>query len=287
VTLEEVRRVDLSLARQGYIIEKSLGRVKEHPIFLAQPDPDLVAAGRFGEDNYRKIVTALEVSGRAGGQEFVETWLGRIRPIVDRVRQGFTTALKRVVYDKGSGLLLLFSEYVADARFGTDLGRHELTLEEVFGLALIIAAPIARLHEEGLAPTNVQPRSLLLQGRKSAGQVRAMFVGLVEPSFDHAALEEDVRNLAALIVGLIRQSRIDALRAEVRPSIAALRDDLERLAAGDFKTPTVGVLVDAVAGGLGLIDGNFEVLRVHGGDTYAYVDMLVRHSLFIKLFGSA
>ena len=287
VTLDEIRRMDQTLARYGYVLEQSVGRVKGHPIFLAQPDPAMVASGQFPEDNaYRKIVTGIDLGARAGGEDFAATWLGRIRPIVDRVRQGLLTSLYKAVHDRSSDQLLLFSEYVADARFGNELSRLDLGLDEVFALALIVAQPIARLHKEGLAHNNVRPQSLLFKGQRETGEVRTMFVGLVEPSFESSAREEDVRHLAELIVNLIRPARIDALGADRRPSIAGLRDDLHRLANSEFRTPTIHMLIDAVAGGLGVIEPNFEIIRVHGGDMYSYADRIIRHSLYNKLYAT-
>ncbi len=285
LTRDDLARMEETLRRYGYLLEKSLGRVKGHPIFVALPDPELVATGRFPEDNtYRKIVTAIDLSQRGPG--FVETWLARIQPIVQRVRQGYLTSLYKVVHDKLGGQLLLFSEYIDDPRFGTDLAQHDLALEEVFGLGLIVAQSIARLHREGLAHNNVRPQSLLFKGRREAGRVQALFVGLVEPSFDPEALEEDVRNLAGLIVSVIRQPRIDALRAEVRPAVEQARKRLERTASGEIRTPapTIHELIQVVEEALAAIEPNFEIVRDHDGDVADYADLLVRHSLYNKLF---
>lgn len=286
VTFDEIRRIDLSLGRYGYVLEKSLGRVKSHPIFLAQPDPVLLAAGRFPEDNtYRKIVTSIEVAARPDGAGFVQTWLGRVRPIVERVRQGMLTSLYRAVHDRPSGQLLLFSEYVSQAHFGTELARFELTLEEAFGLALIVAQSVARLHAEGLAHNNVCPESLLFKGQRETAEVRPMLVGLVEPSFEPAALEEDVRRLAALIIGFIRPSRIEALHGEARTLLAALREGLARTASGQGTAPSLSGVIDALANGLGALDRNFQLLRRHDGNTAAYADLLIRYSLYHRFYG--
>jgi len=43
---DEIRRAQAMLARHGYLLERSLGRVKGHPIYQALPDPKLVATGR-------------------------------------------------------------------------------------------------------------------------------------------------------------------------------------------------------------------------------------------------
>ena len=287
VTREELKRAETTLARHGYLVEKSLGFVKGHPIFLAIPDPKLVASGRFPEENtYRKIVTAIDVSARLNPQRFVDDWLGRVLPILTRVREGFLTPLFKVIHEKETDQLLLFSEYIADPRFGTDLEAHELSLEEVFGLGLIGATSVARLHAQGLAHNNVRLESLVFKGRREAGQVWPLLLGLVEPSFDPAAREEDVRNLAGMIGALIRQTRIDALRPEVRVAVEAVRARLLRLASGEPRVPppTIADLTEVLAEGLGAIEPNFDIVRRHGGDIAAFADLLVRHSLYNKLY---
>src|SRR5262249_4797587 len=47
ISRDELERMDATLARHGYLVERALGRVKGHAIFLAVPDPELVAGGRF------------------------------------------------------------------------------------------------------------------------------------------------------------------------------------------------------------------------------------------------
>jgi serine/threonine protein kinase len=281
VSREEIARIEPVLARHGYLVERALGRVKGHPIFLAMPDPDLLAQGRFPEDNpYRKIVTAIDLRKRE--PEFLATWLGRIHPILTRVRQGFLTALYKVMH--ADDQLLLFSEYVADARFGTELEKHELALEEVLALGLIVGRTIERLHAEGLAHNNVRIESLVFKGHRDAGRVQSLFVGLVEPSFAPEALIEDVRNLAAMLTPLMRQSRIDALRPTVRPLIARLRERLQKMASGEARTISIKALLDILSDGLGSIEPNFDLVRAHNGNTTAYADLLVRHSLYNRLY---
>jgi hypothetical protein len=114
--------------------------------------------------------------------------------------------------------------------------------------------------------------------------VQSLFVGLVEPSFAPEALTEDVRNLAAMLAPLMRQNRIDALRPTVRPLIERLRDRLRKMAAGEARTITIKALVDVIADGLGSIEPNFDLVRAHKGNTFAYADLLVRHSLYNRLY---
>jgi tRNA A-37 threonylcarbamoyl transferase component Bud32 len=280
IAREEMERIEIVLAQHGYLVERALGRVKGHPIFLAMPDPELIAQGRFPENPYRKIVTAIDLTMKDEG--FLEGWLGRIHPILNRVRQGYLTSLFKVVHEKN--LLLLFSEYVADARFGTELEKHDLTLEEVLGLGLIIGRTIERLHAEGLAHNNVRPESLVFKGHRDAGRVQSLFVGLVEPSFAPEALIEDVRNLAGMLSPLMKQNRIDALRPTVRPLIDRLRDRMRKMAGGEARTITIKAFLDILSDGLGAIEPNFDLVRAHKGNTVAYADLLVRHSLYNRLY---
>lgn len=282
VALHELEAVERLLVPHGYLVERALGRVKDHPIFLAMPDPALVEAGRFPEANpYRKIVTAIDLSTKEPG--FLESWLGRIFPSVTRVRQGALTTLYKVAHD--GGRLLLFSEYVADPRFGTELAKHDLTLEEALALGLIVGRTLQRLHGEGLAHNNVRPESLVFKGNRDTGRVQSLFLGLVEPSLQPEALAEDVRNLAGLVAPLMKARRIAALRPTLRPSIERLRVRLEKMASGEVRTVTIQAFLDFVADGLGAIDPTFDLVRAHQGNTLAYADLLVRHSLFNRLYG--
>jgi serine/threonine-protein kinase len=284
LTRADLDKVTEVLARHGYVVERAIGRVKGHPIFLAAPDQNLVALGRFPEQNtYRKIVTAIDISG-PGGPQLVETWLARIYPIVNRVRQGNLTALYKVVHEKQAGLLLLFSEYVADPRFGTDLKDHNLGLEEAFALGLIVGLSIARLHEHGLAHNNVRFEALVFKGQRDAGRVQPLFVGLVEPSFDPEKLKEDVRNLAGMVGALIRQARVDALRPTARPLVERLRERLRKTASGELRTPTIRAFIDVLADGLSAIEPNFDLVREHGGNIAAYADLLVRNTFYNRLY---
>jgi serine/threonine-protein kinase len=286
VTLEQIQAAERTLARYGYLVEQSLGRVKGHPIYLAMPDPELVGAGQFASDNiYRKIVTTIDLSERSDANEYVQRWLTRILPIVKRVRQGYLTALYKVVHDREAQQLLLFTEWIADARFGTDLEAHSLSLEEVFGLGLLGALSIGRLHDQGLAHNNVVPESLVFKGLRESGRVYPLFLGLVEPSFDAEARAADVRNLAAMIERLIRPARIDALKPEVRPMIEREQAQLREIADGALaQAPSIHVLTYLFSRALGEIVPNFELVRAHEGDIESFADLLVRHSLYNKLF---
>lgn len=286
ITMDEIRAMQATLQRYGYLVEQSLGRVKGHAIYLAMPDPGLVAAGRFPEENtYRKIVTAIDLGGRANSAGFVHAWLTRIFPTLQRVRQGYLTPLYKVAFDRQSKQLLLFSEYISDPRFGTDLAEHELELSEAFGLGLIAALSIKRLHDHGLAHDNVHSRSLVFKGFREHGRVQPMLLGLVEPSFDPDARQGDARNVSALIVQLVRDKRIHALEPNLRPVVKRARTELERVARGDDEPQaTIENVIELCSRALGAIEPNFQLVRTHGGDVAAFADMLVRHSLYNKLY---
>ncbi len=288
VTSREIRDMQVVLQRFGYLLERSLGRVKGHPIYRARPDPTLVLAGRFVGDNpYPKIVTAIDLGQHADSEAFVAEWLGRIKPILDSVRTAPLTVLDRVAVDRPSGKLLLFSECIDDPRFGTDLEGQELTLHEVLGLGLLVVTQVGRLHAHGLAHNNVNLRSLLFKGFADTGEVQPAFVGLVEPSFAPPALAEDVRRLAEMIHGLIHPARIEAVDPASRPALQALVANLAAIAGGEVEVPDINGLIQLLCDGLTLIEGNFGVILAHGGNPLAFADMMVRHSLYRRLWHGA
>ncbi len=287
VGIDEIRRAQTTLARHGYLLEMSLGRVKGHPIYTAAPDPVLLASGRFNEANtYRKIVTIIDLRGKPDPEAFVAEWLGRIKPILDKVRMAHLTALHRVAIDRESHELLLFSEYLDDPRFGTELARHELTLHEALGLGLIIVDQVQRLHEHGLAHNNVTFASLLFKGFPETGEAKPTFVGLVAPSFASDALAEDVHCLAGIVQSLLPTSRLDELPDDRRPSLEALAGNLDALATGSVTVPPIAGLRMLIEDGLTLIEDNFGVVRANGGDPVAFAHMMVRHSLYRRLWKS-
>ena len=94
------------------------------PIFMAAPNPELVAQGQFPDSNtYPKIVTAVDLNREQSAEQVVDLWLGGYLPILRAARQGLLTSLYRVVHDEPTGFLLLFSEFVDDPRFGTELDK--------------------------------------------------------------------------------------------------------------------------------------------------------------------
>jgi serine/threonine protein kinase len=285
VTIDDIREMQATLSRYGYLLEKSLGKVKDYPIYLAAPDPMLVATGRFQEANtYRKIVTCIDLRDRNDADAYVAIWLGRIKPILDGVRAAHLTALHRVAMDRPSGRLLLFSEYLDDARFGTDLAAHDLTLEEVLGLSLILCAQIGQLHAEGLAHNNVMLASLILKGIKETGEAKPMLVGLVEPSFDKRAVLRDVRRLAGMVFSLLRPARVAEQTLEIRAPLLDLIACLDGVARGRVTCSTLLDLQGRIDDGLALLDANFDLIRRHGGAPLAYAQLLTQRALYRRLW---
>lgn len=286
VSLDDVRDIDQALARHGYQVQRALGKVKGYPIFMAAPRAELVATGQFPDSNlYPKIVTALALRDEPDPGAVVERWMGSYLPILRAARQGLLTTLYRVVHDEPSGYLFLFSEYVDDARFGPALESHDLTLEEAFGLAYLVAEQVERLHSRGMAHRNVGAGSLLLKGLRESRRVHPAMVGIVSPSLDEADFAGDVRDLAALVRSWLRLNRIEEAEIVHRDRLGDVHRRIDEMAAG-ASSSTIEEMIDAVADGLSAIDFNFGVLRESGGDLDAYALLLVSHSLYGRLWRS-
>ncbi|HUH00810.1 MAG TPA: protein kinase, partial [Kofleriaceae bacterium] len=281
-----IQIADDALGRYGYQIDKSLGRVKGHPIFLASPRPELLAHGKFSDTNtFPKIVTAQNLNLAADPQAVLDAWFGHYLPILKNAREGRMTTLYRAVFDEESYHLLLFSEFVSDARFGPDLDPHELTLEEAFGLAYLATQQVARLHRQGLAHNNVRARSLLLKGLRDTRDVHPAMLGLVEPSISPESLVDDVRKLSGLVLGWIRPIRVEALDQRHRIRIDEIRAHLADLAFNDQVVPSgIDELIELLADALSVLNFNFGVLRENMGDLDDYALMLVSHPLYGRLW---
>ncbi len=286
ITKAVIEVVDEALVRYGYLVHRALGRVKEYPIFLVAPNPELVAHGEFSDSNtYPKIVTALDLNGVPRADEIVDLWLGGYLPILRAARQGLLTSLHRVVFDQPSGFLLLFSEYVDDARFGSELDKHELTLKETLGLGFLVARQVRRLHKRGMAHNNIAASSLLLKGLRDTREVHPAMVGIVSPTLDAADMTTDVLRLAALIMSWIRVPLIEALEPVLRTRLAGMYVRLQEISGADPSVSrSISGLLDVLADGLSAIDFNFGVLRENMGDLDAYSLLLVSHSLYGRLW---
>lgn len=286
LTKAVIEIVDRALGRFGYQVQRALGRVKGFPIFMATPSPDLLASGQFPDVNtYPKIVTAMNLAQVPDGPALVERWMTRFVPALTAARQGLLTALHKVVHDEWSNHLLLFSEFVDGARFGTDLDDLELELAEALGLAFLAVRQVGRLHEQGVAHNNVRPQALLLKGLKVTREVQPAMVGLVDPSLDPVAMTNDVRNLAHLVHAWLRPGQVESLDPQRRQLIEGLKARLQAMAYDESAAPPgIDELIAHVANGLAAIDANFQVLRRHGGDLRDYVLLLVSHRLYPKLW---
>ncbi len=285
VTREDIVNVDDAVARYGYVVKEALGRVKEHGIFLAIPNPELVASGQFPDTNmFPKIVTAQDLSRVPDRQQVLDLWFGRYLPVLHSARQGLLTTLYRAVYDEKSDHLFLFSEFVTNPRFGTQLEAEQLSLREALGVGYLVACQVMRLHEHGIAHNNVSAKSLLLKGLSRTRQVFPAMIGLVEPSVAPAALTEDVRNLAMLTLGWIEDGAIEALEPRIRMRMDDFRERLTAIAFDESVSSPLPDLIQTIADGLSSLDFNFGVLRENGGDLDAYALLLVSHSLYGRLW---
>jgi hypothetical protein len=265
-------------------VQRAMGRVKGHAIFMAAPRAELVATGQFPDSNlYPKIVTALDLRDEPDPAATVERWMGHYLPILRAARQGLLTSLYRVMHDEPSQFLFLFSEYVDDPRFGPALEPHDLSLEEAFGLGYLVAGQVQRLHSRGMAHRNVCAASLLLKGLRESRRVHPAMVGIVSPSLDPADVAGDVRDLAALMMSWLRPTRIEEAEAIHRERLGEVDRRIAEMAAGRPEASITDFL-DAVADGLCAIDFNFGVLRESGGDLNAYALLLVSHALYGRLW---
>ncbi len=279
-----IATVDRIVQKQGYLLQRSLGRVKGHAIFLAAPDPELVARGRFPDASvYPKIVTVLDLSTHVDRAKTVERWMTVYQPALRTARRGLMTLLHRVLYDAESGLLLLLSEHVEDARFGTKLAQHALELKEAFGLGYLVAQQVARLHDAGLAHNNVCAEALLLKGLRESRQVHPAMVGIVEPSESQSDMHDDVRRLATLLLQWVQVAAIAETPPASRVRLEVIHADL--LSIGATKEYRADKIVELCADGLSTLDFNFGVLRENAGDLDAYALLLVGHSLYGRLWG--
>lgn len=278
--------LESALERYGYRVERSLGQIRDRSILLAAPIPELLASGQFPYANtYPKIVTAVNLNLAPDAQAALDLWFGKYLPVLESVRQGLFTSLYKAIYDEYTGYLLLFSEFVDDPRFGTDLARHELSLVEAFGLGFLIVRQVGQLHEHGLAHNNVGPGSLMFKGVRDSRVVVPSMAGLVEPSTDPEAIHRDVRHLAGLLLSWLRPAHVETAAQPVR---AVLEDARARLGSMAFNEqvapPGIDELFALVANALSAVDHNFGVLREHRGELQDYLLLQLSHGLYHRLW---
>lgn len=274
-----------ALQRYGYRAERSFGQIDGKPLFLAAPIPELVASGQFPYANtYPKIVTAINLNLEPDTQAALDRWFGTYLPVLEKVRQGSFTSLYKAIYDEFTGYLLLFSEFVDDPRFGSDLAKLELGLIEAFALGFWIARQVGQLHEHALAHNNITASSLLLKGLPLTRRVVPSMAGLVEPSSEPEAMRSDVRDLAGLVVSWLHPEALATADFHVRDRLEELRDTLAQIAAGEQADAGIDLLFALVARGLSLVDPNFQVLRENRGDLEDYVQLRLSHRLYHRLW---
>lgn len=286
ITEDVIKAAERAVWDWSYNVERSLGRVRSHPIFLATPRADLLASGQFPDANtFPKLVTVIDLTKVANPRAFVESWQRYFWPILKRVRQGLLTSLHKVIYDANSSSLLLFSEYVDDPRFGTRIDELDLHVDGALSLGFLVIRQVAALHEHGMAHNNISPGALLFKGVAATRTVVPAMIGLVEPAMGAEAMAGDCRALAAMVLNWLRPQRIAALHVRIKPMFEALRT---RLSAWAFDkstpTPTIDQLLSLTSDALALVDFNFSVLRDSGGDLQEYALLLISLRLYHLLW---
>jgi serine/threonine protein kinase len=282
ITEDVIRAAEMAIWEWGYSVERALGRVRGHPIFLAQPRQDLLASGQFPDANtFPKLVTMIDLTKVADPRGFVENWQRYFWPILKRVRQGLLTSLHKVIYDANSSSLLLFSEYVDGPAFGTRINDVDMHIDGALALGFLVIRQVAALHEHGMAHNNISPGALLFKGVAATRTVVPAMIGLVEPAMGAEAMAGDCRQLSQMILQWLRPNRIAALHVRVKPMFDALRGKLGTWAYDTGQPPpTIDQLLALISDALALVDFNFSVLRDSGGDLQEYAVLLISLRLF-------
>ncbi|MBA3464952.1 MAG: protein kinase [Deltaproteobacteria bacterium] len=273
----------------GYELERSLGRAKGHPIFLASPRQDLLANGQFPDANiFPKLVTMIDLTKVADPRTFVENWQQFFWPVLKRVREGLLTSLHKVIYDANTSSLLLFSEYVDEPRFGDRIAESDLNIDGALALGMLVIKQVAALHDHGMAHNNISPGALLFKGAAATRTVMPAMIGLVEPSMGPEAMAGDCRALAGMVLTWLRPNRIAALHIRIKPMFEALRAKLTSWSFDkQVPAPSILELNQLISDALALVDFNFSVLRDSGGDLQEYALLLISLRLYHLLWPSA
>ncbi len=289
ITPELVDAAAVAVRAWGYEVERSLGRAKGHPIFLAAPVPEMVASGAFPDANiFPKLVTMIDLTRIADPRKFVEDWQQYFWPILKRVREGLLTSLHKVIYDANTSSLLLFSEYVDEPRFGDRIAESDLHIDGALALGLLVIKQVAALHEHGMAHNNISPGALLFKGAAATRTVMPAMIGLVEPAMGVEAMAGDCRQLAGMVLTWLRPNRVAALHIRIKPMFDALRGKLNGWAFDkQVRTPSIDELNQLISDALALVDFNYSVLRDSGGDLQEYALLLISLRLYHLLWPSA
>jgi hypothetical protein len=288
ITREVVEAAERAVEAWGYNVERALGRVRGHPVYLAAPRPDMVAAGSFPDANiFPKLVTVIDLTKVDDPRTLVENWQQYFWPILKRVRQGLMTSLHKVIYDANTSSLLLFTEYVDEPRFGDRIAELDLHVDGALALGFLVIRQVAALHEHGMAHHNISPGALLFKGAAATRMVMPAMVGLVEPAMGPQAMAEDCRALSGMILQWLRPNRVAALHVRIKPMFEALRGKLSSWAFDNsVRTPTIDEVMQLVSDALALVDFNFSVLRDSGGDLQEYALLLISLRLYHLLWPS-
>jgi serine/threonine protein kinase len=288
ITREVIEAAERAVNDWGYAVERSIGRVKGHPVFLAGPRPDMVAAGTFPDSNvFPKLVTVIDLTKVNDPRRFVENWQQYFWPILKRVRQGLLTSLHKVIYDANTSSLLLFTEYVDEPRFGDRIAELDLHVDGALALGFLVIRQVAALHEHGMAHANISPGALLFKGAAATRTVMPAMIGLVEPAMGADAMAEDCRALAGMVLQWLRPNRVASLHIRVKPMFEAMRGKLNAWAFDkNTRTPGIDELQKLVSDAMALVDFNFSVLRDSGGDLQEYALLLISLRLYHLLWPS-
>ena len=286
ITREVVEAAESAVYAWGYNVERSLGRVKGHPIFFATARPELLASGQFPDPNtFPKLVTVIDLTKVGDPRTLVESWQQYYWPILKKVRQGLLTSLHKVIYDANTSSLLLFSEYVDEPRFGARLAELDMHVDGALALGFIVLRQVAGLHEHGMAHNNVHPGALLFKGVGETRTVMPAMIGLVEPAMGTEAMQGDMRALAGMILTWLRPNRVAGLNLRIKPMFEAMRTKLSGWAFDkQVRAPGVDEVMALVSDALSLVDFNFSVLRDSGGDLQEYALMIVSLRMYHLLW---
>ncbi len=290
ITPELVEAAQVAVREWGYELERSLGRAKGHPIYLASPRADMVASGEFPDANlFPKLVTMIDLTKINDPRRFVENWQQYFWPILKRVREGLLTSLHKVIYDANTSSLLLFSEYVDEPRFGDRIAELDLHVDGALALGFLVLKQVAALHEHGMAHNNISPGALLFKGASATRTVMPAMIGLVEPAMGAEAMAGDCRALASMVLTWLRPNRVASLHIRIKPMFELLRSKLSSWAFDKtVATPSIEEINQLISDSLALVDFNFSVLRDSGGDLQEYALLLISLRLYHLLWpGSA
>jgi len=289
ITPELVEAAAVAVREWGYELERSLGRAKGHPIYLASPRPEMVASGAFPDANiFPKLVTMIDLTKINDPRRFVENWQQYFWPILKRVREGLLTSLHKVIYDANTSSLLLFSEYVDEPRFGDRIAELDLHVDGALALGFLVLKQVAALHEHGMAHNNISPGALLFKGAAATRTVMPAMIGLVEPAMGEEAMAGDCRALAGMVLTWLRPNRVASLHIRIKPMFEALRGKLSSWAFDKtVRTPSIEEINQLISDALALVDFNFSVLRDSGGDLQEYALLLISLRLYHLLWPSS